>query len=332
MTGPADVSEVAFEVLDGGLLTTIQDHGRPEWTHLGVPEGGAADRWSQAVANHLVGNAAEAAVLEMTLVGPTLQAARALTIGLAGADLGARLRGGRSLAPGRSIRLATGDIVEFPGDGASGGASGARAYLAIPGGIDVPLVLGSRSTCLAGAFGGLDGRPLRAGDRLVGGPDLVRPELAWAAATRSGPGDVLRILSVGSADLGPLTASMWQVGSASDRVGIRLDGPPLPPGSGGEVRTHGVAWGAVQVPPDGRPIVLGVDHQTTGGYRVAGVVIAADRPVLGQLGPGARVRLLETDPPAARAALVDQHDALAAGVAALRDAAGWVSLADHAGS
>lgn len=327
MTAPSRANDTALEVLDGGLLTTIQDGGRPDWTHVGVPEGGAADRWSLALANHLVGNSAHAAALEMTLVGPTLRATRTLTIGLAGADLGARVRGGRSLAPGRSHRLAAGDMVELPG----GGSSGARCYLAIPGGFDVPLVLGSRSTCLAGGFGGIDGRPIRAGDRLGGGRDLGRPELAWAESAGAGPGDVLRILPVGSADLGALTAMGWQVGAASDRVGIRLDGAPLPPGSGGEVRTQGVAWGAIQVPPDGRPIVLGVDHQTTGGYRVVGVVIAADRPVLGQLRPGAHVRLLETDHAEARAALLGQHAALLAGLGALRDAAGWASLADHAG-
>jgi biotin-dependent carboxylase-like uncharacterized protein len=328
VTASAPAIDPAFEVLDGGLLTTIQDRGRPDWTHLGVPEGGAADRWSLAVANRLVGNAADGAALEMTLVGPTLQATRMFTIGLAGADLGARVRDGRSLAPGRSHRLAAGDIVEIPGGGAGGGA---RGYLAIPGGFDVPSVLGSRSACLAGGFGGHDGRPLRAGDRLTGGQDLVRPELAWTEPAGAGPGDILRILPVGSADLGPLTAADWQVAAASDRVGIRLDGTPLPPGSGGDVRTHGVPWGAIQIPPDGRPILLGVDHQTTGGYRVVGVVIAADRPVLGQLRPGATVRLVETDPAEARAALLDQHAALAAGIAALREAARWASLADHAG-
>lgn len=320
---------VALEVLDGGLLTTIQDAGRPDWTHVGVPEGGAADRWSLAVANLLVGNAPGAAALEMTVVGPTVRATRAMTVALAGADLGARLRGGRSLAPGHGHRLAAGDIVEIPGRQ----GTDARGYLAIPGGFGVAPVLGSRSTCLAGGFGGLDGRPLRAGDQLEGGADLVRPALAWSASP--GPPDVdrvVRILAVRAADVGPLTAPEWQVAAASDRVGVRLDGPALPAGFVGEVRTHGVPWGAVQVPPDGRPIVLGVDHQTTGGYRVVGVVIAADLPILGQLGPGARVRLAETDPASARAALRDRHAAMLAGAAALRDEAGWATLVDHAGS
>lgn len=323
------MTAVALEVLDGGLLSTIQDAGRPDWTHVGVPEGGAADRWSLAVANLLVGNAPGAAALEMTLVGPTVRATRAMTIGLAGADLRARLRGGRSLTPGHGHRLAAGDIVEIPG----GHLMGARGYLAIPGGFEVAPVLGSRSTCLAGGFGGLDGRPLRAGDQLEGGADLVRPALAWSASP--GPPDVdrvVRILAVRAADVGPLAAPEWQVAAASDRVGVRLDGPALPAGFGGEVRTHGVPWGAVQVPPDGRPIVLGVDHQTTGGYRVVGVVIAADLPILGQLGPGARVRLAETDPASARAALRDRHAAMLAGAAALHDEAGWATLVDHAGS
>src|SRR5262249_31306717 len=122
-------AEPLFEVVDGGLLTTIQDAGRADWTHLGVPESGAADPWSLAVANLLARTAADAAVLEMTITGPTLRALRPATIGLAGADLGGRA-GGRRLAPGRSHRIAAGDELTFPG----GGSAGARAMLAVPGG------------------------------------------------------------------------------------------------------------------------------------------------------------------------------------------------------
>jgi antagonist of KipI len=114
-------------------------------------------------------------------------------------------------------------------------------------------------------------------------------------------------------------------------VGIRLDGEPLPDGIGGEVTTHAVPWGAIQVPSDGRPIILGADHQVTGGYRVVGVVISAELPILGQLRPGAPVRLAATDRATAIAALVARRDALVAGAAALRDAAAWDALIDAAG-
>ncbi len=338
---------VAFDVADGGLLTTIQDAGRPDWTHLGVPESGAADSWSLAVANLLVANEPGAAAVEMTMAGPTLVARLALTIGLAGADLGGRVQGGRRLLPGRSHRIGAGEIVEFPG--ASGGG-GAREYLALPGGLDAPVVLGSRSTCLAAGFGGLEGRALRAGDTLAivaatgprGRP--LPPELVWPARDqaddpempRDGPDGndalaVLRVLPGSFPGLEDLVAVRWRVAAAADRVGIRLDGDPLPAGIGGETLTHGIPWGAIQVPPDGRPIVVGADHQSTGGYRVVGVVTSADRARLGQLGPGTEIRFAPTDGAAALDALRADREALVAGAAALRDAAGWAALIDAAG-
>ncbi|MEO5941417.1 MAG: biotin-dependent carboxyltransferase family protein [Candidatus Limnocylindrales bacterium] len=347
-----------FTVRDGGLQTTIQDAGRPEWGHLGVPRSGAADPWSLAVANLLAGNDPGDAALEMLLVGPTLIVHSDLTIGLAGADLGARIDGGRRLVPGRSHRVAGGEILTFraPSDASEAGP-GARGYLAIAGGLDVPIVLGSRSTCLAGCFGGIDGRVIGAGDRLGvraedaarGGrsrpprtpPDLVWPEADGAAGWRPGQPTILRVLpapsmGAGAEDVATAHAALierdWQVGSAADRVGVRLDGDPLPAGIGAETTTHGVPWGAIQVPPDGRPIVLGADHQATGGYRVAGVVISADLALIGQLRPGAPVRLVATDRATALAALSVRRAALTAGAAALREAAGWSALIDAAGS
>jgi antagonist of KipI len=340
------MTRTIFDVLDGGFLTTVQDAGRPDWAHLGVPESGAADPWSFAVANLLAGNDPDAAALELTLIGPTLVARTALTIGLAGADLGARIRGGRRLLPGRSHRLSAGDELDIEGGDEPGAMRDARAYLAVPGGIDVPVVLGSRSTCLAAAFGGLDGRPLAPGDQ-IGVVDashgrLVRPELVWPEPdpdpaspphgdAPEGAPVVLRVLAGPAPGFDALAATAWRVGSAADRVGLRLDGDPLPDGIGGEMTTHGVCRGAIQVPPDGRPIVLGADHQTTGGYRVVGVVISADLAVLGQLRPGAPVRLAATDRPAAIRALRVQHEAVVAGAAALHDAAGWGALIDLAG-
>ena len=338
--GHATSPRALLEVMDGGLLTTVQDAGRPDWAHLGVPESGAADRSSLAVANRLVGNDPGAAALEMTLVGPVVVARSTVTIALAGADLRARIRGGRRLAPGRSHRLKAGDIVEIPGDDAAAPGPGSRGYLALPGGVDVPGVLGSRSTCLAGGFGGLDGRPLRAGDEIAGAATPrstdLSPELTWPAPDDEHAGAahqpvILRVLPGPDPGLQALSAVDWRVGAAADRVGVRLVGDALPDGTGGETTTHGVPWGAIQIPPDGTPIILGPDHQTTGGYHVAGVVISADLPRLGQLRPGAHVRLVATDRATALAALRAERDALAAGAAVLREAAGWGALIDAAG-
>jgi biotin-dependent carboxylase-like uncharacterized protein len=334
-----------FDVVDGGLLTTIQDAGRRDWAHLGVTESGAADPWSLAVSNLLVRNDPADAVLEMTLVGPTLavRSGLGITMGLAGGYLGARIRDGRRLVPGRSHRLADGEVLEIPGEGPNGPATGCRAYLAVPGGIDAPIVLGSRSTCLAAGFGGLEGRALRAGDVIAAmaaaRPGLKRPELVWPdqddAGWRGGPVPVtpatLRVVAGPASGLDTVAGRDWQVGSAADRVGVRLDGERVPDGIGGEATTQGMPWGAVQVPADGLPIVLGADHQSTGGYRVVGVVISADLPVLGQLRPGAAVRLEAVDRTAALAALRGRREALVAGAAALRDAVGWGALIDSAG-
>jgi antagonist of KipI len=327
------MTAASLEVLDGGLLTTVQDGGRPAWTHLGVPQSGAADPWSLAVANLLVGNPPDAAALELTLLGARFRVTAPITIGLAGADLGARIARGRSLAAGRSHRLGAGDVLEL-----TGGRRGARAYLAVPGGVDVQTVLGSRSTCLAGGFGGYEGRALRSGDLVAAaGAEPVHAEHAWPTpelASAAGPDDaaILRVLPGPDPGLEAIVGRPWVVAAAADRVGVRLDGERLPDGVGGETTTHGVPWGAIQIPPDGRPIVLGVDHQTTGGYRVPGVVISADRPVLGQLRPGDPVRLAATDARTAAEALHARHQALERGAAALHEAEHWHALIDAAGS
>jgi antagonist of KipI len=332
---------MTFEVLDGGLVTTIQDGGRPDWAHLGVPRSGACDPWSLAVANLIADADATAAAVEMTLVGPTLVARESTVIGLAGADLGGRVVAGRRLAPGRRHRIGAGETITFPGDRPD---RRARAYLALPGGIDVPEVLGSRSTCLAAGFGGIEGRPLQAGDVIRGrggGGAAAMPRAATLADEVVWPADPFRDTTTGEAILrilpGPapgidaLVAAGWRVGREADRVGLRLDGPPLADGVAGETLSHGVTWGAIQVPPDGRPIILGVDHQTTGGYPVVAVVISADRPVLGQLRPGADLRFQIVERDEALAFLREQRAALRAGAAALLDATRWDELARSAG-
>jgi antagonist of KipI len=342
-----------LEVIESGILTTIQDAGRPEWTRLGVPVSGACDPWSLAVANLLVDADPGAAAVEMTLVGPTIAVVESGVVAISGADLGGLVREtGRRLLPGRVHRLEASTTLEFPGPVDL--TTGARAYLAMPGGVAVPEVLGSGSTCLSGGFGGVDGRPLRPGDRLA--PRVTKTQWhglddrIWAV-----PGDAtpavdpgaspIRVLDGPHLDLvhGPimdgLIAGPWTVDPASDRVGLRLAGPDLAEGDAAgsrstwpELLSHGVVWGTVQLSSDGAPIILLADHQTTGGYPVVAVVIAADRPRVGQLRPGAAVRFERADVATAREELRRQRALLAAGAATLRETAPWDELWRSAGA
>jgi biotin-dependent carboxylase-like uncharacterized protein len=322
---------VSLHVHDPGLLTTIQDAGRFDFGHLGVPTSGAMDRGALRVANALIGNDPEAAALEMTIVGPTLEVTEPLTIGLAGADLGGTAGPGVRLLPGRSYRLDAGTTIAFGGRPSNLPGTGSRAYLAIPGSVDVPLVLGSRSTCLAAGFGGLAGRALRAGDRIApGNPGRRIPPLLWPVDEPSSS-DVGRtqrpIRVVAGPELGGhqgaldhLVRSEWLVAPDSDRMGVRLDGPPIGVESNGELLSHGVPRGAVQLPPSGLPIVLAADHQSTGGYPVIAVVASVDHDLVGQLAPGDDVRFELIDLATALQALVEERARFARLTAQLEEA------------
>lgn len=331
-------------VRDPGLQSTVQDYGRPSLGHLGVPAAGAMDTRSMAIANLLVGNDPAAAVLEMTIAGPRLEVTESAVIGLAGADLGGILSpSGARVLPGRSYRLDPGSTLSFPGRGSSGqpdGPSGSRGYVALPGGIDAPVVLGSRSTCLAGHFGGLDGRPLRAADELHARDAGRLPSpVIWPVedARPRGAAPAIRVVRgpIGGADAGlrraldELLERTWTVRPDSDRMGVRLDGPSIATGGAGELLSLGVPWGSIQVPPSGLPIVLAADHQSTGGYPVVAVVATVDRPVIGQLTPGDQVRFELVDLGAARRAFLDEEGRfrrLAAQLEEARtmaDAIGW---------
>lgn len=264
---------------------------------LGVPRGGAADPLALAAMGELVGAAAPPSV-EMTLVGATFAVRQDCLIGVTGADFGAVIaEEDRQLRPGTTTLVRAGTTVRF-----GTALDGARAYLSLASGIDIPTVLGSASTCLAGQFGGMDGRALRRGDLL-----LARARDATAIGTKlqgraSGVVDgdgprTLRVVAgphssiVGSSVLEALLSTELEISSRSDRVGVRLDGFPdaVDGAERGELVSLPMVWGAVQLPPGGQPICLLPDHQTVGGYAVPLVVIAADRPVLGQLRPLDRI-------------------------------------------
>jgi antagonist of KipI len=305
---------VLLEVRSAGLLSTVQDAGRPDAAHLGVSRSGACDPLALAVANLLIGNEPGAAALEMSLLGPELTVLEPCVVGVAGADFEARLvaEADRRIAPGTSVTLVAGDVLRF---GAA--LDGARGYVALPGGIDVPEILGSASTAPVGGFGGLGGRPLAVGDRLA-----ARSSAKTGSAGRRWPGPgpgsgifpgdrprTVRVLAGPHADAaGPdtferLVSTAWDVGPQSDRMGIRLEGPPLLSEGGSELVSSGVAWGAVQLPPGGRPIVLLADGPTVGGYPVVAVVASVDRPVIGQLRAGDRLCLVPVTLDEAREAL-----------------------------
>ncbi len=290
-----------LEVVDPGLLSTIQDAGRPWAADQGVPRGGACDPLALRVLEQLVGGpAGSTAALEITLAGPELAVRETCVIGLSGADLECEVtEERRPLRPGTTALVRAGTTLRF---GAA--RDGCRAYLSLAGGIDVPLVLGSRSTCSVGGFGGIDGegRPIRAGD-------LLRPMKpgALGLAGRRWPGraggsvgasgsTVVRVVAGPHLDRFPkgslegLRSNSWEVSGRSDRMGIRLDGSALPVPARPDLVSIPVTWGAVQVPPSGQPIVLLADHQTVGGYPIVAVVASVDRPVLGQLRAGDAVR------------------------------------------
>lgn len=290
-----------------GLLTTLQDTGRHGYQHLGLSPGGAMDPYSAAIANALVGNPAEAAVLEITLQGPRLTLERPLWLALTGADLSAELDG-EPLPSWRPVWCPAGSRLRFGRP-----RLGCRAYLAVAGGFAVPAVLGSRSTDRRAGFGGLDGRALRAGDVVpVHGHALATPPdasrawspswfVAWAeelaldghARLRLVPGDDWSALP--EAGRRALGEEAYRVSPLSDRMGLRLEGPLLALPGVGEKLSSGVAFGTLQLPPGGAPILLGADRQTTGGYPVLGTVASVDHPRLAQLRPGEPVRFEPVD-------------------------------------
>jgi biotin-dependent carboxylase-like uncharacterized protein len=269
-----------IEILAPGPLCTIQDRGRPGWAALGVPHSGAFDRGAAALANRLVGNDADAAVLEVTLGGLQFRALRAVTIALTGAPC-AGLDWGTviSLPPGAVVRL-------------SAPVHGLRSYLGVRGGIAVEPVLGSRSTDL---LGGLGPAPVQAADRLpIGRTPAAAP--SGTAATPSEPRHSLRILAgpragwFTDAAQRALLDATWTVRAESDRRGVRLDGPELSRAQPGELPSEATLPGAVQVPAAGRPIVFGPDAPVTGGYPVIAVLSAASLDLAAQLRPGDRIR------------------------------------------
>lgn len=299
------------EVLAPGLLTTVQDLGRPGFEAEGVPRGGAADPVSLRAANRLAGNPEGAAALELTLVGGAYRFDSPARVGVAGSDLDASCTRGdgreRPVPTWSAIRVGAGDVLRFGST-----RDGARAYLAVSGGIAVPRVMGSASTHGPSGMGGYRGRALRKGDVLETGDTPGVPRefdpvplrgIVFRKTLRVVPGPQYDWF--GAAAARALAAGEFVLAESSDRTGIRVTGPwpAAPPGS--TMWTEGALPGQVQVPPEGGGIILGVDGPTTGGYPKIATVIAADLPALGQLRPRDRVRFAFVDLAEARAAVAD---------------------------
>ncbi|MEP6697750.1 MAG: biotin-dependent carboxyltransferase family protein [Pseudonocardiales bacterium] len=277
-----------IEVLAAGPLTTVQDIGRPGLAHLGVGTSGAADRAALALANRLVGNAEEAAGLEVTLGGLKLRMATPATVAITGAPCPLRVRD-RPAALNSPVAVRAGEQVEMGPP-----AWGVRTYLAVRGGLAVDPVLGSRSTDL---LAGLGPPVLAAGQRLPVGELFDRLPIVDVAPVPGPPiAVVLRVLPgprddwFGPGGLRVLGGEPYLVAPDSDRVGLRLQGHPLERVRDGELPSEGMVEGALQVPPDGQPVLLLADHPVTGGYPVIGVVPPADIPLAAQARPGQGIR------------------------------------------
>ena len=308
-----------IEVVEPGLYSTIQDAGRDGWGHLGVRRAGAADPLALRAANLLAGNAPEMPALEMTLLGGSFAFTVDTLVGLAGADMTATIVGQpRRLAPGASHLILAGSRLVF-----AGATDGARAYLSVAGGFDVPTVLASAATDPVAGFGGVEGRTLLAGDVLVAGPDASMRERRWPSDVPSSgvsaPGSsvVVRVTEgphVGAlpeATRVALTEQTWTVSTRADRVGLRLQGTPLRGAEALDIVSMPMVPGAIQVPAGGRPIVLMPDAPTVGGYPVPAVVAAADLHLLGQLRADDELRFRWVSLDAARRAAAEQRTRLA---------------------
>jgi antagonist of KipI len=285
-----------LRVVEPGLLTTVQDLGRPNAIAAGVPPGGAMDRFAHSAANLLVGNDVSAATLECTLTGPHLVAERACLCAVTGGEFDLRVNG-RPAPMWTGIFLGEGDHLSF-----GPRRRGARAYFALAGGLAADRWLGSLSTNLLAARGGMHGRNLMSGDQIAAagepaGPGISGREMAQdlrpdyeGAVLHALPGPHVRRLSAAGQAL--LFGSAFTVSSDADRMGYRLEGPTLE-AAGEELLSFGLTAGAVQVPTRGQPILLMADHQTAGGYPVVATVVTASLPVAAQLGPGAVLHFTE---------------------------------------
>ncbi len=288
----------ALSILRGGMFTTVQDLGRWGFQSRGVPVSGALDWYSHRLANGLLGNDAAMATLEVTLIGPHVRFEAGGAFAVTGAEFGLTLDD-VPVEMNRAIEAKAGSVLRF-----GERLFGARAYVAVAGGINVPQVLGSRSTHVLTNMGGHEGRALKTGDALRIGEEKEGSRSLFGhftPVTRGGAtpltknekrgsdpifGCRLRVIPIDERLSAHITSQRFRVSPQSNRMGYRLEGAALVDAPSGELISAAIPTGAIQVPPTGQPILLMNDHATTGGYAIAGAVIAADLPIAGQLAPG----------------------------------------------
>ncbi|MGW1539571.1 5-oxoprolinase subunit C family protein [Streptomyces sp. NPDC002309] len=284
------MTDRALAVVRAGALTTVQDLGRPGHSHLGVPRSGALDPPAAALANRLAGNPPGAALLETTLNGCALRPRSPVTVAVTGAPCPVTVDG-RPVAWGAPVRVPAGALLDV---GAA--TRGVRSYVAVSGGVAVEPVLGSRSTDL---LSGLGPPPLTNGVVLplgqVAGPHARVDGVPQPAP----PAELVLRVTLGPRDdwfteeaVRTFTSRPYRVSAAGNRIGLRTEGPALERARPGELPSEGMVLGAVQVPPDGRPVVFLADHPTTGGYPVIAVVRTADLAAAAQAAPGTPVRFM----------------------------------------
>jgi len=276
----------AVIVEKAGMLTTVQDLGRWGYQHIGVPVAGPMDPYSHRLANRLVGNPDEAATLEVSVVGPEVRFEDDVTFVVAGATFPLDLDGA-AIPVHVACCASAGSRLRF---GRS--RRGARGYLAVAGGFDVPEVLGSRATSLVSRLGPLGGRPLKAGDRLPVGGARGRPIARAVPLALPGGGATVRVVwgpqddAFTAAAREAFVSSRFVITPQSNRMGFRLAGPTLAHETSADLLSEATPLGSIQVPASGQPILLMADRQTTGGYPKIATLIAADVPLAGQLDAG----------------------------------------------
>ena len=306
-------SHKVLEVIEPGLLTTVQDTGRYGYQRFGVPVSGAMDPFSLRAANVLVGNDQDSACLEMTVVGPQARFLEDTLIAVTGADLAINIDDER-VHRWQAMHVEKGSVLT-----SDGMVDGMRAYLAVDGGIDVPQVMGSRSTYMTSRIGGLNGRPLKSGDvisMLPSDPSHRHDERALPEdlePVHYGHSHVIRAIVGPQASaftqgaLETIFDSRYSVSNDSDRVGYRLEGPHLKHVAGADIISDGSPAGAIQVPADGMPIVLMSDRGPTGGYAKIATIISTDLGRLAQARPGDTISFKQVTVAQANSALLEQE-------------------------
>ncbi len=302
---------MGIQFTNGGFLTTVQDMGRIGYQESGMAVSGVMDQRSMALANILVGNDENEGVLEVTLMGPMMKFTEDNIVAVTGGNLGPKLNG-VDMPMYQAVLVHAGDTMSFMGM-----KSGIRAYVAFAGGLDVPVVMGSKSTNLKSKIGGVQGRKIGKDDVIgFSAPKTVIPNLAnrcVAADDLTATEKVIRVVMGPQDDhftdkgIETFLSATYSLTNESDRMGCRFEGDVIEHKNGGDIITDGISFGAIQVPSHGQPIIMMADHQTTGGYTKIANVITVDLPKVAQLRPGFKVKFEKVSVEEAQKLYIDQQ-------------------------